>query len=93
MPFPDTEFPPGSPQAEIMGVDLALLDGDAASVVAWFVNGNVVDPEEERTLRIASIADLEIVIPHLSESGRAYFGPLLAMLRLVDLAKGSADMS
>ena len=70
-----------------MGVDLALLDGDAAAVVAWFVDGRAVDPGDEETTRKHSLGDLEMVVPHLSEAGRTYFGPLLEMVRAVDSAK------
>ena len=82
-------IPHGRPPraGDVMGVDLALLDGDAAAVVAWFVDGRAVDPGDEETTRKHSLGDLEMVVPHLSEAGRTYFGPLLEMVRAVDSAK------
>ena len=89
-PYPDAEYPPGSPAGEVARVDLALTTGDAAAVVDWFVSQERVDPSEP-TIRKHALAALQRVLPLLSKSGRSYFEPLAEMLGAVDRARTAGD--
>lgn len=84
LPYPSLDYPPGAPEGEVDGVDLALLDGDAAYVISAFLDPSLLRLAEEPTLRKASLSDLDRILPQLSENGRAYFGPLRELVRLVD---------
>lgn len=84
LPYPALDYPPGAPEAEVDGVDLALLDGDAAYVVSAFLDPSLLRLAEEPTVRKAALSDLNRVLPQLSENGRRYFGPLRDLVRLVD---------
>jgi hypothetical protein len=88
-PYPTTEYRPGSADGEVDGVDLALLDGDAASVVAWYLDPELRGRGESRLQEVTrkqSLSTLEQVLPRLSIGGQSYFGQLLELLRLVDRA-------
>ena len=90
LPYPSTEYPPGSLKGEVAGIDLALLDGDGAAAVSDFLDPSLRADPHGITRRHA-LAALEKVVPLLSEPGRAYFAPLLELLRLVQAARDSAD--
>ncbi len=89
-PYPDSDYPPGSPAGEVAGVDLALTTGDAAAVVHWFLSREWADPSEP-TIRKHALEGLRRVLPLLSESGRTYFEPLADMLGAVDRARTGED--
>ena len=89
VPYPTDDYPPGSAEADIDGIDLALLDGDAAAAVAWFIDPALEgrgDPGLREITRRHALSALERIVPRLSEDGKAYFGQLLGLLRLVDQA-------
>lgn len=80
--YPGADYPPGSPQGEVEGEDLALPDGDAAAIVSAFVEG--AGAAEDADVNRLVLNALERVVPHLTPSGQAYFEPLLAMVRMVE---------
>ena len=86
IPYPTADYPPGSAQGEVDGVDLALTDGDANAAVydyleSAFSEWDVIGLTE-------STNSLERAVPLLTPAGRAYFEPLLEMLRDVAGLRG-----
>jgi hypothetical protein len=89
LPYPASQHLPGSPPGQIGEVDLALLDGDAASVIHVFLHpGSLAD---EAALRRESREALEKVVPLLAGEARAYFSKLLDLIRAVDTARSADD--
>lgn len=78
MPYPQSDYPPGSSRGTVDGVDLALLDGDAAALLHGSPAGELSD--QERTNLAYCLASLRRVLPALSPAGQAYFGPALDLL-------------
>lgn len=78
-PYPKQHVP-GAESGEVNGIDLALLHGDAASVISV-----LLDHEEQHlpTWRItaqASESDLRSVVPFLEGEARTYFATLQELL-------------
>ena len=80
LPYPDEEYPAGSDEGEVAGVDLALLDGDVAAVLHIAIYGLMDWTSDWDTTLAHSIPALERVLASLSPTGRAYFGPALPLL-------------
>jgi hypothetical protein len=84
LPYPIAEYPPGSEQGEVDGVDLALLDGDLDAHFEAYLSGGrsgvLLSPEQVNEI----IADLERVVPQLhGNQARVYFGAGLDLLRKI----------
>jgi hypothetical protein len=90
IPYPRADYPPGSPVGEVDGVDLALLDGDAAAIVSSVVDRE--GPHDGADTRLV-LEDLERVVPQLTAPGRAYFEPLLELVRLAQYLTGDPPSS
>ena len=80
MPYPTGQYPPGSDEGDVDGVDLALVDGDAAKIL-WghFVAGRIDD--EARAMLPHALECLERAAPLLEPPGREYFDVALRLLR------------
>ncbi|MFF9817756.1 hypothetical protein [Streptomyces sp. NPDC014006] len=62
----DAKFPAGLRGAELMGIDMVMLDADVAGCVsAWRANSSALDPNRRRILHNC-IADLDMVLPVLT---------------------------
>ena len=82
LPYPESQYPPGSDVGEVAGVDLALLDGDVGMIVGKYIRRRGLDAESRSMLPVA-LDDLEKVVPLLAEPGRTYFSAALELLRAV----------
>jgi hypothetical protein len=83
MPYPSTQYPPGSDGGEVNGVDLALIDGDVAKILGdYFKQGEL--EEDSRVMLPLVIDELERAVLSLAEPGRAYFDLALALLRTIE---------
>lgn len=80
LPYPNDEYPPGSDEGEVAGEDLALLAGDVAAILHCAIRGGWDRLPEGDTLLRHAIPAMERVLPELSPTGRAYFGPTLPLL-------------
>jgi len=74
------QFPSGLRGEEIFGVDLVMLDADAAGLAENYGRTGGLN-SKQRAIAEAIVRDLEIVLPELAGEGRAYFGRLLRALR------------
>jgi hypothetical protein len=79
MPYPNDQYPPGSDDGVVGGVDLALVDGDAGKILADYFAGDGLDDDDRVMLPIA-IAAMERALPTLAAPGRAYFAAALGLL-------------
>lgn len=79
-----TSFPRGLGGVEIAGVDLCLLDGDAAGCIGTFLARGGLDPMRRKALD-ACAKELDVVIPQLSGDARRYFERLKSMTDLVSV--------
>ena len=81
--YPNAQFPPGSEEGEVAGVDLALVVGDVAKILRdFFVDGRL--DEVDRAMLPPVVDGLERAVPLLAEPGRAYFDLALSLLRAID---------
>lgn len=78
IPYPTADYPPGAPQGEVVGVDLALTDGDADAAIYDFLEWSFSEADEIGLRE--STKSLERAVPLLTPAGRAYFEPLLDLL-------------
>jgi hypothetical protein len=81
-------FPEGLAGEEINGVDLVLIDADIAGAIASSVDApRNLDPTSREALVLCR-ADLERVLPHLSNTPEGlYFARLAAMADLALAAR------
>ena len=84
MAYPRTEYPPGSLQGEVEGVDLALTDGDVAAILYQYCEHGWLDEDAQAMLPHA-LEILDRVLPHLSDAGRSYFEPARDLLAAVSI--------
>jgi hypothetical protein len=87
--YPAIEYPPGSNEGEVAGVDLALLDGDVAAVIHNAIDGKMT--ADDMVILKSCIAELERALPHLSVTGQSYFGPALAILQAIEARLGTSQ--
>lgn len=85
----DAEFPANLRGVEVEDIDMVLLDADTAGCAStWINNGGTLDPQRRRILQTRA-ADLERVIPQISDpSGHRYYQRLH---RLALLISGALD--
>ncbi len=58
MPYPSRQYPPGSDEGSVAGVDLALVDGDVAKILAdYFEGGRIAD--DDQVMLLHAIEDLD----------------------------------
>lgn len=90
LPYPSIQHPPGSDQGEVLGVDLALVDGDVGAILAdYFVGGG---PQDSRAMLPNAVAALERAVPSLEDPAHTYFAEALELLRAVaDEREGVTD--
>ncbi|MFF4352542.1 hypothetical protein [Streptomyces sp. NPDC001530] len=82
-------FPPALRGAEPGGIDMVLLDADIAGCVStWQNNGGSLETERQRILRDC-IADLDQVLPLLSEAEALRYCRRLRELAQLALGSGS----
>jgi hypothetical protein len=80
------QYPPGSAEGDIGGVDLALVAGDVGRILGdFFIDGRLDDVS--RTMLPYALASLEQAVPLLVPPGRGYFEEALSLLRAVDAAR------
>lgn len=82
MPYPAAEHPPGSDAGMVAGVDVALTDGAIGSILDDAFSRGILTEDSRHDLAYA-LADLETVVPLLTEDGRTYFARALELLRAV----------
>lgn len=83
LPYPTGQYPPGSVDGDVDGVDLALVDGDAAKILGdFFVDGRIDD--DDRAMLPHALESLERAVPLLVPPGREYFAVALSLLQAVD---------
>jgi hypothetical protein len=83
MPYPSSQYPPGSDDGVVDGVDLALVDGDASKILTeFFIYGGLED--DSRAMLSHALDGLERAVPLLAEPAVAYFGLALSLLQAVD---------
>ena len=81
LPYPKAQYPPGSEQGEVAGIDLALLDGDVAAIFhEYFTSGT--NTEFEGMKKPAAEA-LRRAVPSLDGPARTYYGEALAILEAI----------
>jgi hypothetical protein len=80
--YPVLQYPPGSDESIVGGVDLALLAGDIAAILASYFSGG--DPETHSPMDPV-LAGLEGAIPQLEDPGRGHF--VAAHVLLLDVRK------
>ncbi len=83
MPYPSAQYPPGSEDAEVEGVDLALADGDVATILHDYCTRQELDPDDQTMLRHV-LTSLTRALPSLEGPGRSYFETALELLKAVD---------
>jgi hypothetical protein len=76
-------FPSGLRGEEIFGVDLVMLDADAAGLVQTFSRSGRLNARQVSFVE-PIVRDLELVLPALSGEGRVHFDRLLRALRAMD---------
>jgi len=76
--YPEEDYPPGSEQGEVGGVDLALLDGEVAALAYRWLEGRWMEGDD-KTLELC-LEDLGLAMPQLSPAGRLYFEPAMEIL-------------
>lgn len=81
LPYPASQYPPGSEAGRVAGVDLALTDGDAAAIFhQFFTSGQL--PHGEDHLQIV-LRDLDRALPALRDPARTYFKEAADLLRAI----------
>lgn len=75
-------FPPGLRGKEIFGIDLVMLDADAAGLIQTFARSGRLSARQSSLVEPIA-RDLEIVLPAVGGEGRVYFGRLLRALRAI----------
>jgi hypothetical protein len=85
--YPVADYPPGTPTGEVSGVDLAVVAGEASAVIEGFLAPPGPERIRDARIRDEMVQALLEVVPQLSASGRAYFGPLLDMLSMIEHAE------
>lgn len=76
------DFPPYLRGAELLGIDMVLLDAEVAGCVSSWLHGRGHLDEERRRILACSVADLNNVLPILADhqvGAYAYYGRLRAM--------------
>ena len=87
LPYPESQYPPGSDEGEVEGVDLALWDGDVAYILYEFCsNGRLRD--DSKVMFAHAIAGMAVALPHLSGPGREYFAAAYGMLQSIETSLG-----
>ncbi|WP_231157404.1 hypothetical protein [Streptomyces sp. CNZ748] len=83
----DAEFPANLRGVEVEDIDMVLLDADTAGCASsWINNGGTLDSQRRRVLQ-ARVADLERVIPQISDpSGQRYHQRLHRLALLISSA-------
>ncbi|MDU0301970.1 hypothetical protein [Streptomyces sp. PAL114] len=83
----DAEFPANLRGVEVEDIDMVLLDADTAGFASsWINNGGTLDSQRRRVLQ-ARVADLERVIPQISDpSGQRYYQRLHRLALLISSA-------
>jgi hypothetical protein len=66
-------FPVGHAAAEVAGINLALVDGEAAGCLETLYGSDQPLPRERVAILGLCARDLAIVVPHLNGEGAAYF--------------------
>lgn len=83
LPYPESQYPPGSVEGEVEGVDLALLDGDVGFILYDFSsNGRLGD--DSKVMFPHAMAARALALPHLSGPGREYLAVAHGMLQSIE---------
>lgn len=73
------DFPAYLRGAELLGIDMVLLDAEVAGCVSSWLHGRGHLDEERRRILARCVADLDHILPILATQEDAYYGRLRAM--------------
>lgn len=81
LPYPASQYPPGSEAGRVAGVDLALTDGDAAMVFHQFFTSGQLPHGEDHLQSV--LRDLDRALPVLRDPARTYCKEAADLLRAI----------
>ena len=92
MAYPREQYPPGNADGEVEGVDLSLLDGEAAYILdGYFRRRGLLRRrglnDDNRTALPLVLGQLRRVVPELTGDAQAYFAAALAIIEEVASAE------